>query len=438
MRLFITIIVALIVSVGLGVLAVDDPGYVVLTRAPWVVRLPLLLFIGILFLVFVLLYLLFNFIASLSRAPQKYRKWKIRSQQNSAQQHTMQGYAWLIEGNWPKAEAALLNKLEFSKTPLMNYLGAAYASQQQGLPERRNHYLDEALARHPSHELAINLTRARLLYHSGEVVECRDHLEKLRAVSPGNVAVARLLADVYRELEDWDALTRLTGSLKKLQAFPEEETKNRERHAFERLLSSPALLQGESDRPARVWKSLPAKKRKDPDMVVSYVKQLIKTDRLKEAEKELRIALNRGLDRKLINLYGKVRSPYVNYQIELIESFIKKHDNDPDLLLALARLYRYEKNYAKARDLYRQSIQAGAPGEACIDLASLLEQMGETDAALFFFKKGAAGLLSDAPDSRDAATKGEMLLTADNPAMPGETLIHTLPLRQSRRSRAES
>lgn len=424
MRLFITIIIALIVSVGLGVLAVDDPGYVVLTRDPYVVRLPLLLFIGILFLTFVLLYLLFNFIATVFRAPAMYRKWRTRNQENSAQQHTMQGYAYLIEGNWPKAESALLNKLEFNKTPLMNYLGAAYAAQKQGLMDRRNRYLDEALARHPSNELAINLTRARLLYHAGSLTESRDYLEKLRTTSSRNVAVARLLADVYKELEDWDSLTGLVASLRKLEAFPEEETKIREQHAFEQLISSPALLQGEPDRSAKTWKSLPAKKKKDPDMVVSYVNQLIKADKLKEAEKELRTALNRGLDKKLIHLYGKVRSPFVSYQIELVESFIKKqHDNDPDLLLALARLYRYEKNHAKAKDLYKKSIKAGAQEEACIDLASLLEQMGETDEALFFFKKGAAGLLSD-PDIRARTAKGEIVLAGDHSSAARDVVSH--------------
>ncbi len=424
MKLFATTIIALILSVGLGMLAVDDPGYVVLTRDPYVVRLPLLLFIGILFLAFVLLYLSLNFIASLFRAPEKYRKWRIRSQENSAQQHTMQGYAYLIEGNWSKAESALLKKLEFNKTPLMNYLGAAYAAQQQGLMDRRNRYLDEALARHPSNELAINLTRARLLYHAGEVAESRDYLEKLRTTSSGNAAVARLLADVYKDLEDWDSLTGLVAALRKLEAFPEEETKTREQHAFEQLISSPALLQGEPDRSAKTWKSLPGKKRKDPDMIVTYVNQLIKADKLKEAEKELRTALNRrGLDKKLVSLYGKVRSPYVHYQIELVESFMKRHGNDPDLLLALARLYRYEKNYPKAKDLYKKSIEAGAQDEACLDLASLLEQMGETDAALFFFKKGVGGLLTG-PDRRTGAAKGEIVLAGHDSGMIREVVGH--------------
>ncbi len=424
MKLFITIIIALILSVGLGALATDDPGVVILAWDTYKVRLPLLLFIGILFLAFVLLYLLLNLIVGLFQAPEKYRKWRVRNQENSAQQHTMQGYAYLIEGNWSKAESALLNKLEFNKTSLMNYLGAAYSAQQQGLMDRRDRYLDEALARHPANEQAIHLTRARLLVQAGSFAESRDCLEKLRATSSRNAAVARLLADVYRELEDWDSLTRLIASLRKLEAFPEKEMKAWEQYAFEQLISSPALLQGESERSAKTWKSLPAKKRKDPELVASYVNQLIKADQLKEAEKELRTALNRGLDKKLIHLYGKVKSPYLQYQIELVESLMKRHGDDPDLLLALARLYRHEKNYRKAKDLYEKSIKAGGREEACLDLASLLEQMGEIDAALFFFKKGAGAQLADADQRAGQTARNEIVLVDDHSSISDEGVSH--------------
>ena len=43
MKLFITILISLAVAVGLGMLALEDPGYIVLSWEPWVVRMPLLL-----------------------------------------------------------------------------------------------------------------------------------------------------------------------------------------------------------------------------------------------------------------------------------------------------------------------------------------------------------------------------------------------------------
>ena len=187
MKLFITILLSLAAAVGLGLLAIEDPGYVVLSRDPYVIRMPLLLFVLIVFVAFMLMYLLFNFIAGLVRAPANYRKWRKQANERSAGKHSMQGFAGLVEGNWSKAESELLKKLDHNQTPLMNYLGAAYAAHQQGHFERRNRYLNDALVAYPKQHLAINLTRSRMLIQSGEFAEARACLEGERKASPKNV-----------------------------------------------------------------------------------------------------------------------------------------------------------------------------------------------------------------------------------------------------------
>ena len=393
MKLFITIILVLAISIGLGVLALEDPGYVVLTRDPYVVRLPLLLFIGIIFLAFVLLYLFLNFLTSLFRAPKNYRQWRISANENSAQQHTMQGYAGLIEGNWNKAESSLLKKIEHNKIPLMNYLGAAYAAHQQNQPGRRNQYLDEALALHPNNDLAINLTRARLLYKSGELLECKDYLESLRVKSSKNIPVATLLADVYQGLENWDALIKLIPVMRKIKALPEEALNNREQFAYSQLISSPALSQDESGNPAMTWKSLPSAKKKEPAMIMGYVNQLISDDKLEEAETVLRTALRRQFDENLMKLYGSINSSSVESQIKFVQSLNKKYIDHPAFLWTLARLNRYIQDFNQSKEFYKKAIDAGADKEIYADFGTFLEQTGETEKALFFFKKSVAELL---------------------------------------------
>ncbi|WP_424946936.1 heme biosynthesis protein HemY [Candidatus Spongiihabitans sp.] len=430
MKLVVTIILALAVAVGLALAAMDDPGYVTLARDPYVVRLPLLLFVLLLALGFVALYLLFNFIAGLFRVPKRYRQWRTQSNENNAHKHTMAGYAGLIEGNWAKAEQALLKKLEYNKTPLMNYLGAAYAAQQQGHTAQRNQYLDDALKKHPRHQLAINLARARLLYKAGEITESRNYLENLRKSVPKNVAVARLLADAYQALGDWSSLVDLVPALKKLNAYPEQEMSHRERLAYDNLMASPALLHDElhdePGRPATAWKSLPAAKRKNPQMIASYVTQLIKAGKFKQAEKDLRSALNRKFDAELMYLYGRVESPFLEYQIQLVESISKKqkqYSAHPDLLLTLARLYRYNGEYEKAKQYFKQSIAAGGRHEAFMDLGSLLEQTGDKDGALFHIKKGVEAMATDVgnhlknhPQNHAAAHQGEIVFLEDRGA----------------------
>ena len=425
MKIVITIIIALAVAVGLALAAMDDPGYVVFSKEPYVVRLPLLLFVLLLALGFVLLYLLFNFIVGLFRAPKRYRQWQNQSNENNAHKHTMAGYAGLIEGNWAKAEQALLKKLEHNKTPLMNYLGAAYAAQQQGHTAQRNKYLDDALKKHPRHQLAINLTRARLLYKAGEIAESRNYLENLRKSVPRNVPAARLLADAYQALGDWSSLVDLVPALKKLNAFPEEEISHKERLAYDNLISSPALLHdefhGEPDRPATIWKSLPSAKRKNPQMIASYVNQLIKAGKFKEAEKDLRSALNRKFDAELMYLYGRVESPFLEYQIQLVESISKKqkqYSSHPDLLLTLARLYRYNNEYEKSKQYFKQSISAGGRHEAFMDLGSLLEQIGDKDGALFYIKKGVKAIATGS-DNHPIANQGEIVFLQDGSGVDG-------------------
>ena len=102
----------------------------------------------------------------------------------------------------------------------------------------------------------------------------------------------------------------------------------------------------------------------------------------------LRRALRKSYHPTLIHHYGLVHSPFVEYQIELAESFLKRFPEDPELLLALARLYKYDRQFSKAREFYEKSIASGVQGDAYTDYAAMLEEMGETDLALSYYKKG--------------------------------------------------
>ncbi len=409
MKLVITLIITLGVAVGFGLIALEDPGYVVLARAPYTVRLPLALFALGALVVFACLYLLFNFIATVLRMPRKARAWQQRRNQTHAQIHTMKGYAKLIEGDWQSAEKNLLTHLPDNQSPLMNYLGAAFAAQQRGHLQRRDQYLADAYTQHPQQRLAISLTAARLHNQAGELAASRDVLEKLRRIAPKNVPAVRLLADVYRQLEDWNSLAALMPSLARLKAFSQQELAMRENQAYRHYLCSPALLQGDRNRPKEAFQSLPAARRRDPQVIAGYATQLQNAGEPILAEKIVRIALNRGWDAELANLYGMVKTPFTDDQIKLTKSWIKKYGDHQELTLTLARLYRRDRRLMKARNLFSRVIAAGR-ADVCAELGALLDEMGEKDAALHCYRQGleafvpAAGL--DAPR---VAQSGELI-----------------------------
>lgn len=390
MKLVVTLIITLGAAVGFVLIAMEDPGYVVLARAPYTVRLPLALFVLAALVLFAGLYLLFNFIAAVLRAPKRMRKWRQRSNEARAQAHTMHGYAGLIEGDWSKAEKKLLTHLPHNRSPLLNYLGAAYAAQQRGHLRRRDQYLADALAQHPEQQLAVNLTAARLYYQAGEITESRDVLEKLRRVAPKNVPAARLLAEAYRQLNDWNSLVALMPSLTRLKVFPTEALATWEKQAYEHYLTSKALLQGDGKRPAEAFKSLPAARKKDPAVIAAYCRQLLRAGDHMLAEKTLRMALNRQWATELASLYGRAETPFTDDQIKLVESWVKKYGSHADLTLALARLCRRARQWGKARELFGEVIAGGGRDQACAELGALLEEMGEKDAALICYRQGLA------------------------------------------------
>lgn len=398
MKFIITVVAALGLAIGFAMLAMEDPGYVVLARAPYAVRMPLALFILAVCIAFAGLYLLFNFIGGVLRAPGDWRKWRLRVKQRRAQTHTMQGYARLIAGQWPQAEKKLLARLPHHPSPLLNYLGAAYAAQQQNQPRRRDAYLAEVLARYPAQWLAIGLTKSRLHAQAGEWAAARAALEQLAKRAPKNIAVARLRADVCRELQDWDALTKLMPTLSKLRAFPPGELARREQAAYAHYLASPALRQGADEYSSKAFQSLPADKQKDPGVVAGYVRQLLRVGEPVRAEKILRRALNRGWDARLVYLYGRTATAFTDDQIKLTESWVKKYGAHAELTLCLARLHQRARRWEKARAYYFEAVAEGGRAEARVELGALLERMGESEAALICYREGMAEF-APAPDA---------------------------------------
>ena len=409
MKLFLTILATLAAAVGLAMLAIEDPGYVVVARDPYTVRMPLLLFVMLVLVGFVLLYLLINFLVGLVRAPKRYRAWREHSQETSAQKLTMQGYAGLIEGDWGKAEAALLKKLEYNRAPLLNYLGAAYAAQQQGETARRDQYLDQALAQHDKQQVAINLTRARLQYHAGEIDGARTTLENIVAARPRSAPAVRLLADVYTELGDWQALTALLPTLKKSRALSDEDFAAREALAYDNLMASPALTQGEGNQVQKTWKSLPAERRRNPATVAMYVRQLLAGGDTESAESVLRSALKKQLDEDLLALYSRIDSQAPEQQLRFVEGLLRDNPDNAQVMLALARAHHRGNDLLEAKKYYEQAIDAGAGEGAFFGLATLLERAGKLDSALYFLKKGIGEELALSPGDGVPALSGEVV-----------------------------
>ena len=67
---------------------------------------------------------------------------------------------------------------------------------------------------------------------------------------------------------------------------------------------------------------------------------------------------------------------------------LANHPQDPNLLLTLGRLAFRSEAWDKAKNYYQQAITAGASQEANRELGQLLENLGESDKALEYYRSG--------------------------------------------------
>ena len=415
MKLIILCLIVLIVSVGLGILALEDPGYIVMFRDPYEIRMPLLVLVLIVFLAFIIFYLALNFIVKIIRAPREIGRLKRKMDEDAAYKACMQGFTGLIEGRWDQAEDRLVQRVGSSRIPLMNYLGAAYAALQQGSFRRRDMYLDQALESQPKHRLSIQLTRARFHCLAGEYAEARKVLEDQQIQNPKNKTLLHLLMDVYQALEDWQAMKGILPMIKKMKVLPADEIAQREQLTWGRLLGADEpdvdLLEGPSN-----WKTLTAKQRRNPAILSAWVKSLLAQGETKEAETILRRALNKQYSSRLVDLYGQVHSPFIPYQIELVQKLLKTRPESPELFLAIARLYRYAEDFNVSLSWYEKVMALGASDGIFAEMASVHEQMGNSETALDLYKKGLAVL-----EDRSERTDGSGLVT-------NHLLVHDLKI----------
>ncbi len=382
------LIAALLAAVGLSVLLKEETGYVMLTWGEWTVETSLTLLILLLSVLFVAAYLAVRLLIHLWHIPRGTARWNEQRRKKKCQRTTMRGQMELVEGQWQAAEKHLLKHVDSSDTPLLNYLGAAQAAQQQGAIERRDHYLQLAYKDDKKAAIAVQLTQAELQMAEGKPDQALETLTYLKGIVPKHPRVLTQLAQVYKELKSWDKLKELLPVLRRRHIFSDDDYKQLEYQTFLGLLETAAARTSDEKKLKEIWNSLPREIRNNPDLIHRYTTALIEQNHADDAEAILRSTLRKRWDPRLVRLYGQVESSNPERQLSVAESWLESHPQNADLLLTLGRLALRNQLWSKARS-YLESAQTASPtADACQLLAGLLEQQGEMERAVEYYREG--------------------------------------------------
>jgi len=383
----IVYLVILLISVWIGLHLKAHPGSVLFVYQHWSVEMPLWFFLFgalIIFMIFHFILQVFRYFCSISG---RYQSWSSRKRNRWARNKTSQGLIELTEGNWQRAEQLLVQSCKYSETPLINYLAAAKAAQEQGAYDRRDNLLRKAHASTPGAEVAVGLTQAQLQLGHQQMEQALATLRHLQRIVPQHPYVLKLLARLYGSMGDWQSLTDLLPDLRKRKVISSLESADLEQRIYQELLQA-AGKSAEGNALTDTWKQLPKSLQKQPQLIETYARQLLTNGKNDEAEVILRDAIKRHWDNHLVELYGLTNASNCTKQIETAEHWLKHQKNNAALLLCLGRLCIRQKLWGKGREFLEKSVSLDPKPEAYRELGLLLEEIGEANDALAAYRKG--------------------------------------------------
>ncbi len=396
MRALVFLVLLLFVAVFATLYAIEDPGYVLIARAPYSIELPLTLFVPLLLLAFVVLHWVWRLLRLTWHIPQDVVSWRARRRNEKARAALIRGLVHLAEGNWLKAQVEFISGLQHGTSPLINYLGAACASQAMGDTDKRDEYIAAAQKAAPEQGVAIAMTQAHLYSWTEQHEQALATLSELRARVPKHAHVLKLLMKTYIALGDWTSLAELTPDLRRYKVLPTEVLDELELQTHRELL---ALVRpaGGLELLRRAWNAMPRTLRQHPSLVAIYARHLIRQKQANEAEGLLRDAIRRGWNDELAELYGRALGDNPAAQLETAETWLKARPENPSLLLTVARLAVRNQLWGKARSYLETCVRRRPTLETYRELGALMEQLGEPQKALEYYRRGLDTLGGDEP-----------------------------------------
>lgn len=386
-KILFLVLLALAAAIGIGLFAHDYPGHMVLRLPGWRIETSLSFFILALLVTITVLVLLLRFLAGLWRLPGRAVRWRRDRQRLRGEGYMRRGLLALIEGDWKRAEKLLQKGAGNSRAPLINYLAAARAAQEQGELERRDHYLRLAHQHSPNADIVIGIAQAELQMNQQQTEQALATLKHLYDRKPDQGHIQQMLVQTYSQVGDWESVLQLLPQLSRAKLIPDSERRELELRAHIGLLQRAGTYRHRESLDA-VWRDTPRKLRGEPRLLEAYVNECLRIGETEGCEPLLKRALKKAWSAELMALYGRIEGGDPIKQLDFAEKFLETHPREATLLLTVGRLSLRCGLWGKAKAYFKQSIEARPLPETYRELADLLHQQGEHSEASRYYQQG--------------------------------------------------
>ncbi|MDH3647043.1 MAG: tetratricopeptide repeat protein [Gammaproteobacteria bacterium] len=385
MKRGLLIIIALVASTFLAHFFMKDAGYALVNFRGYAIETSVLGLVLFAILGYVAVRLVIRSLTSVSdlgRAAGRYQK-------NQSRKKLTRGLIELAEGNYARGERLLAESAPKSDTPVLNYLNAARAAQEQGAADRRDNWLMMAYENDKDSGRAVLLTQAELQTADEDYERALATLRKLEEQSPGHPQGLALLATIYERVGDWDNLRELLPQLRKRKAMSREGIDKLSQRTHATLLGHDSA-KGNVMGLQRQWQKIPKKLRTDPVLSRDYVVALNRAGDQELAEQTIRKVLKKGWDPELMSLYGELENVDAKKSLAYVQGWLKSRNDDPSVLLAAGRLAMRAGQPDDASKYLERCVEVDPTPAAYQALGALLAEAGKGDEAAEAFRNGLA------------------------------------------------
>jgi HemY protein len=412
-----TLILAVVILIGSVVAALwfrDNAGLVYIEIGQWQLETSVIVMIGALLLGWLILNFALGFLWRLWRAPRGMRHWVLGRRYKRARQGLVNGLVEIAEGQYGAAERTLLASSEAVDMPVFNYLLAALAAQRRGAWEARDEYLRRADESEPRARVAVGLLQARLQADAEQWEQALATLSALRERIPANRSALALMARTLEVLGDWERLGGLLPELRRREALPEASLDELEQRVFEARLASVAEPTALDD----VWEGLSRDQKRRSALRAAYARALVNAGRESEAHGKLKGWLRRGLEARLLRVWGELSGGLATSALRQTEKWLQAQSENPELLYAAGRLAAANGSWERARFYLEAASARLTDPQLETELAEVLERLGAADEARHSYRRAlgrepsraalpaAAGKADGADDAEAEAAEG--------------------------------
>jgi HemY protein len=302
-----------------------------------------------------------------------------------SRRNTNEGILKLIEGDWKQAEKKVTRLAKNHDMPLLCYLIASEAAQEQGNKEKRDRYLALA-AKQDNATLAVELTKAKLYTKEQRYESAQTVLRELAIQHPDNPVVLTLQKTTYLHLHQWESLLQLLPQLRKQKLAEEEEISRLEIEAQGHLLAESAKIRGKETL-TECWRELPKKLKSIPEMVEVYVRLLLNYQGDREAFSLVKEQIKKHPNSTIYALLPELRLDDQQPVTKLLHDAIRKDEHNAEAHSALGRIYLMDEKWQLAQGHFEKALKVRNNIADYQNLAQVLERQNMPQAAHSVSKK---------------------------------------------------